>query len=80
MTHSDPIESTFATVRLRTAKTRGCVTRNTIRSLAFNLGQSAQKRWRRLRGYQWLDELERGVTFIDGVAQYNKSDHHRSAA
>ena len=77
---TNPIESTFATVRLRTAKTRGCVTRNTILSLAFKLGQSAQKRWRRLRGYQWLDELERGVTFIDGVAQYNESDHHRSAA
>lgn len=77
---TNPIESTFATVRLRTAKIRGCVTRNTILSLAFKLGQSAQKRWRRLRGYQWLDELERGVTFIDGVAQYNKSDHHRSAA
>ncbi len=77
---TNPIESTFATVRLRTAKTRGCVTRNTILSLAFRLGQSAQKRWRRLRGYQWLDELERGVTFIDGVAQYQQSDNHRSAA
>lgn len=77
---TNPIESTFATVRLRTAKTRGCVTRNTILSLAFRLGQSAQKRWRRLRGYQWLDELERGVTFIDGVAQYDQSDNHRSAA
>jgi len=77
---TNPIESTFATVRLRTAKTRGCVTRNTILSLAFRLGQSAQKRWRRLRGYQWLDELERGVTFIDGVARYDQSEDHRSAA
>ena len=75
-----PIESTFATVRLRTAKTRGCVTRNTILSLAFKLGQSAEKRWRRLRGYRWLDELERGVTFIDGVAQYEDTNDHRSAA
>jgi transposase-like protein len=77
---TNPIESTFATVRLRTAKTRGCVTRNTILSLAFKLGQSAEKRWRRLRGYQWLDELERGVTFIDGVAQYEDTNDHRSAA
>ena len=77
---TNPIESTFATVRLRTAKTRGCVTRNTILSLAFKLGQSAAKRWRRLRGYQWLDELERGVTFIDGVAQYDNTNDHRSAA
>jgi transposase-like protein len=77
---TNPIESTFATVRLRTAKTRGCVTRNTILSLAFKLGQSAEKRWRRLRGYRWLDELERGVTFIDGVAQYEDTNDHRSAA
>jgi transposase-like protein len=77
---TNPIESTFATVRLRTAKTRGCVTRNTILSLAFKLGQSAEKRWRRLRGYRWLDELERGVTFIDGVAQYEDNNDHRSAA
>ena len=77
---TNPIESTFATVRLRTAKTRGCVTRNTILSLAFKLGQSAQQRWRRLRGYRWLEELERGVTFIDGVAQYENTTDHRSAA
>ena len=77
---TNPIESTFATVRLRTAKTRGCVTRNTILSLAFKLGQSAQKRWRRLRGYQWLDKLERGVKFIDGIEQVEPSTESRSAA
>jgi len=77
---TNPIESTFATVRLRTAKTRGCVTRNTILSLAFKLGQSAQKRWRRLRGYRWLEDLERGVTFIDGIAQNEPSTDHRNAA
>jgi transposase-like protein len=77
---TNPIESTFATVRLRTAKTRGCVTRNTILSLAFKLGQSAQKRWRRLRGYQWLDKLERGVQFVDGVEQTEPSNAGRSAA
>ncbi len=42
---SNPIESTFATVRLRTNKTRGCVSRQTILSMVFQLGQSAQKRW-----------------------------------
>lgn len=77
---TNPIESTFATVRLRTAKTRGCVTRNTILSLAFKLGQSAQKRWRRLRGYQWLDKLERGVKFVDGVEQTEPANTDRSAA
>ena len=76
---TNPIESTFATVRLRTAKTRGCVTRNTILSLAFKLGQSAQKRWRRLRGYQWLDKLEQGITFIDGIEHTNPSDGNESS-
>lgn len=77
---TNPIESTFATVRLRTAKTRGCVTRATILTLTFKLGQSAAKRWRRLRGYQWLERLEQGATFVDGIEQINDSQDRRSAA
>ena len=42
---TNPIESTFATVRLRTAKTRSCVSRQTILSMVFKLVQSAEKRW-----------------------------------
>ena len=63
---SNPIESTFATVRLRTAKTRGCVARHTILSMVFKLGQSAEKKWRRLRGFKLLAEVIRGVQFKDG--------------
>ncbi|MBM9514419.1 IS256 family transposase, partial [Desulfogranum marinum] len=63
---SNPIESTFATVRLRTAKTRGCVARHTILSMVFKLGQSAQKRWRRLRGFKLLADVIQGVQFKDG--------------
>ena len=63
---SNPIESTFATVRLRTAKTRGCVARHTILAMVYKLGQSAQKRWRRLRGFKLLAEVIRGVQFKDG--------------
>ena len=63
---SNPIESTFATVRLRTAKTRGCVARHTILSMVYKLGQSAQKRWRKLRGFNLLAEIIRGVQFKDG--------------
>lgn len=77
---TNPIESTFATVRLRTAKTRGCVSRDTILGLTFKLGQSAAKRWRRLRGYQWLEKLEQGVTFVDGIEQNAETNDHRSAA
>lgn len=63
---SNPIESTFATVRLRTAKTRGCVARHTILAMVYKLGQSAQKRWRKLRGFRLLAEVIRGVQFKDG--------------
>ena len=64
---SNPIESTFATVRLRTNKTRGCVSRQTILSMVFQLGQSASKRWRRLRGFKHLADVIRGVKFENGV-------------
>lgn len=64
---TNPIESTFATVRLRTAKTRNCVSRTTILTMVFKLGQSAQKRWHRLRGANLLEEVKRGVRYINGV-------------
>ncbi len=64
---SNPIESTFATVRLRTAKTRGCVSRQSILSLVHQLGLSAQKRWQKLRGFKHLAEVVKGVKFINGV-------------
>ena len=63
---SNPIESTFATVRLRTKKTRGCVARHTILAMVWKLGQSAQKKWRKLRRFKLLGEVIRGVQFKDG--------------
>ena len=63
---SNPIESTFATVRLRTARTRGCVARHTILAMVYKLGQSAQKRWRRLRGFKQPGAVIRGIQFKDG--------------
>ena len=63
---SNPIESTFATVRLRTVKTRGCVARHTILTMVYKLGQSAQKRWRRLRGFKLLADVVSGVQFRNG--------------
>ena len=44
---TNPIESTFATVRLRTAKTRGCLSRQTMLTMVFKLCHSAEKRWHR---------------------------------
>lgn len=64
---SNPIESTFATVRLRTAKTRGCLSRTTAMTMVFQLCRSAEKRWRKLDGYDLLGKVVEGVTFVDGV-------------
>ena len=63
-----PIESTFATVRLRTDKTRGCVSALSILSLVFKLVQSAQKRWLKIRGFKHLAQVIEGVKFQDGIA------------
>ena len=79
---SNPIESTFSTVRLRTAKTRGCVSRRTILAMVYKLGQSAQKRWRKLRGFNLLAEVIRGVQFKNGerVDLRTEGDHNRNVA
>lgn len=69
---TNPIESTFATVRLRTGKTRGCLSRKTGLTMVFKLIQSAQKRWRRLGGSNKVAEIIKGVNFKDGVAQNNE--------
>ena len=63
---TNPIESTFATVRLRTAKTKGCLSRKTVLTMVFKLCQSASKKWRRLDGSHQLAEIIQGVKFKDG--------------
>ena len=64
---SNPIESTFATVRLRTAKTRGCLSRETASTLVFKLTLCAQRTWRKLNGSNWLAQVSEGVKFEDGI-------------
>jgi transposase-like protein len=64
---TNPIESTFATVRQRTTRTKNCVSRATFLGLAFKLVQQAQKRWRRIRGVERIAELLAGMVFKDGV-------------
>lgn len=70
---TNPIESTFATLRLRTAKTRGCLSRKTALTMAFQLARCAEKDWRKLNGYQHLAEIIRGVKFVDGVKETRKA-------
>lgn len=64
---TNPIESTFATIRLRTVKTRNCLSAKSGLSMVHQLAMSAQKRWRKLRGFRQLADVIAGVKFIDGV-------------
>lgn len=66
---TNPIESTFSTVRLRTAKVRGCFSSKTVLTMAFKLCQSAQKRWQRLHGHKILGKVIRGVKFANGIEE-----------
>jgi transposase-like protein len=66
---TNPIESMFATVRLRTSKTRGMLTRDTMLTMVFKLSLSAQKRWRRLNRPERLGDLIEGIKFVDGIKQ-----------
>lgn len=74
---TNPIESTFATIRLRTAKTRNCLSEKTALSLIHQLAMSAEKRWGRLGGLRHLADVITDVRFIDGV---NEKETGREAA
>jgi putative transposase len=64
----NPIESAFATVRLRTDKTKGCLSRATALAMVFKLAKSAERHWRRLNGSERLADIVRGVRFRNGEA------------
>jgi len=66
---TNPIESTFATVRLRTAKTKGCGSRTACLTMVFKLAQSAETHWRGLNGSALISDVIAGVPFVDGVRQ-----------
>jgi transposase-like protein len=71
---SNPIESTFATVRLRTDKTKGCLSRETALAMVFKLAKSAERHWRRLDGAKRLGQLIEGIEFRDGEAVQDTED------
>jgi transposase-like protein len=64
---TNPIESTFATIRLRHRKTKGNGTRRASLTMMFKLAQSAEKRWRRLNGHEHLPLILQGQKFVDGI-------------
>jgi len=71
---TNPIESAFATVRLRTKKCRNCGSRDTTLAMVFKLIESAQKRWIKIRGFNLLTLVVNNVKFKDGVQVVEQSD------
>lgn len=63
---TNPIESTFATVRHRSTQTKGCGSRQATLSMVYKLGASAEKHWRKLRGHQLIEKVIQGIKFKDG--------------
>lgn len=71
---TNPIESAFSTVRLRTHKSRNCGSRDTTLAMVFKLMEVAQKRWIKIRGFNLLTLVINNVKFVDGVQISEQSD------
>ena len=74
---TNPIESTFATVRHRTVRSKGCLSNRTALAMVFKLVEAAQKSWRRLDGHNQLPKLILGVKFADGLEVTVKPDRRQ---
>ena len=77
---TNPIESTFATVRHRTIRAKGCLSNTTALAMVFKLVDAAQKSWRRLDGHNQLPKLVLGAKFKDGLEVANATDSQPKAA
>lgn len=71
---TNPVESTFATVRLRSKRSKNCGPRDTTLAMVFKLMESAQKKWRKIRGFKLLTLVVNNVPFIDGELVEIQSD------
>jgi len=76
---NNPIESTFATIRHRTDRAKGCVSRKTILVMIYKLGMRAEKRWRRIRGFAHFAKVIEGVQFKDGIEINENTEENRNA-
>jgi transposase-like protein len=63
---TNPIESTFATVRLRTDKTKGCGSRLATLTMVFKLVLETRKTWKKIKGYRLVPKVLQDITFVDG--------------
>lgn len=73
---TNPIESTFATVRLRSKKSKSCGSRDTTLAMVFKLMESAQKKWRKIQGFRLLTLVVNNVPFVDGELVKEQSDRN----
>ncbi len=76
---TNPIESSFATVKLRTKVTKGAGSKETAAVMAFKLLSECQKKWRKLRGHQEFENLLKGLEYKDGV-MITRDQHQEAAA
>ena len=72
---TNPIESSFATVRLRTRVTKGAGSKTAALAMAYKLLESAQERWRRFNGHELVADVLDGVTFKDGIKVTDDDNH-----
>lgn len=63
---TNPIESTFATIRHRTRQTKGCGSRKATLAMVYKLASSAENHWRKLRGHELISKVINGTKFKDG--------------
>ena len=66
------IETTFAMIRHRTKRSKGCLSRDGMLHMMFKLGQCAEQNWRKLRGFDCLTKVITGVSFKDGIETTQK--------
>jgi len=64
---SNAIESSFATVKLRTRVTKGAGSKKAALAMAYKLLDAAQERWRRFNGHELVTDVLAGATFKDGI-------------
>ena len=77
---TNPIESTFATVRHRTIRSKGCLSNKTALAMVFKLVEAAQRSWRRLDGPNQLPKVVLGAKFSDGLEVITPADRQPEAA
>jgi len=77
---TNPIESTFATVRLRTKVTKGPGSKAAGLAMAFKLIEAAQDRWRAVNGPQLVALVRAGVQFEKGVMIERPTDEVQKVA